>query len=656
MHKPKWCLFYDNHTMAMLPDVGKGFDVERFTDRVKACGVDFLTFHARCNQGYAYYDTKIGTRHPSLDYDLFGRLLTSCKRKGIAVSAYFNAGLSHDEGLRRREWLRVSPKGETYTGDWANPFYKTMCYNTSYGDHLEAMVKEVVENYPIDGLFIDGIMIPIIYPCIGVECIEKMRAMNLDWQRPEDLEKFGTHTAIEMMERINRSALDINPDLLLYFNCPPPETYRGDLCTYLECECLPTYQAWSYETLPVYSHYLRTLGKETVLNMTGRFHIRWGDFGGIRTKPSLEYDCIYGLANGMRPNIGGHFHPRGDINDAVFDLIESVYKELQQYDPWFDGTEPLTDIAVVSPEEVYWANDNLMKSPARILSELKQQFDIVAPAGDWSKYRTLVLPDNVLFTSEIATKVQRHLDKGGTVISSYHSGLDPARERFVLDAWQMKYSGEDPVNPPYLQIEGRLAESTPGMPLCLYETGSLVEAGEGAEVLAWVIDPYFNKGFDAERCIYYTPPDKITEKPAALCCGDGKLIHFSHPIFSIYYNYGSLYIRQMVANALADLLPEPLLKTANMPSFACTAVASQPNRRNVYVMGYVPENRGTSAVMIEDRISMPGIRISLRLDGRKPKKVYLAPDGPNLTCEVNGNYVDVELPDVRGYAIVVFEE
>ena len=81
MHKPKYCLFYDNHTMKACPDVGADFDVEEFTNRIVACGVDYLTFHARCNQGMAYYDTEIGIKHPSLKYDLFGKLAEACQRK-----------------------------------------------------------------------------------------------------------------------------------------------------------------------------------------------------------------------------------------------------------------------------------------------------------------------------------------------------------------------------------------------------------------------------------------------------------------------------------------------------------------------------------------------------------------------------------------------
>jgi len=97
--------------------------------------------------------------------------------------------------------------------------------------------------------------------------------------------------------------------VLLY--CNGIDYEAQDKLALLDFECLPT-GGWGYETLSMGARYLRTLGKP-VLNMSGRFHKSWGDFGGIRTEPSLEYDMVYGMANAMRPNIGDHFHPRGDI-------------------------------------------------------------------------------------------------------------------------------------------------------------------------------------------------------------------------------------------------------------------------------------------------------------------------------------------------------
>ena len=135
MHIPKFAVFYDFHTMPACPDVGAGFDCDAAAEQLKRCGADFTIFAARCNLGMAYYDTKTGIRHPALKYDLFGRFLEACHKRGIAVSAYMNVGLSQEEGLRHRDWLTVSPEGEIYRQPWymniapcvTIPLTATMC-------------------------------------------------------------------------------------------------------------------------------------------------------------------------------------------------------------------------------------------------------------------------------------------------------------------------------------------------------------------------------------------------------------------------------------------------------------------------------------------------------------------------------------------------
>lgn len=92
MHTPKWALFFDFHTMPASPDVGRCFDMDSITDWFVQCGADFVVFPARCNLGNAYYPTKLGIPHPSMEGDLFGGLVAACHAKGIAISAYINVG------------------------------------------------------------------------------------------------------------------------------------------------------------------------------------------------------------------------------------------------------------------------------------------------------------------------------------------------------------------------------------------------------------------------------------------------------------------------------------------------------------------------------------------------------------------------------------
>ncbi|MFC2124163.1 hypothetical protein ACFLU5_05070 [Bacteroidota bacterium] len=654
MHQPKYCLFYDNHTMTACPDVGENFDVEAFTGRIKDCGVDLITFHARCNQGNAYYDTKIGTRHPSLEYDLFGKLAESCQRKDIALIAYLNGGISSAEGLRHRDWTTLYFDGREYRKPRFTPFVRTMCYNSPYRDHLIAMVKEVALKYPVSGFFIDCLD---AYPCVCPICIKEMKERKIDWNNKTEVISYSEFSALRLAQDITKAVNTINPDFLLFFNGIGYEQ-QADLCTHLECECLPN-GFWGYEYLPVLSHYMRTLGDRPIMNMTARFY-DWGDFGSLRPEAAIKFDLLYGLANGMRPNVGGHFHPRGDFENAVFDRLETIYRELQTMETWFDNAKNITEIAIIYPKP----NSNLrnqarsskqLSGAVRMLSELKQQFDVVTDFSDWSKYKVLVVPDDITFNEEITQRIKAHLAAGKAVISSGNSGLNPGKTHFALEKqWGIKYIGDNDYNPAYYTVGENFNSGLPDMPLSSYSSGIDMVILPGTRIEAYLIKPYYNQRWDGEYAFYYTPPDKVTDKPALTICN--KVAHFSHRIFSGYNLQAPVELRQWFGNVLKGFLPDPIFKTENLPSFANAFVTQQPGRRMVHILSYVPELRGAKTQMIEEPIELHDVKIALRIDGKIPTKVYLAPDRITLPFNSKDGYILVTIPESKGYSMVVFEE
>jgi len=649
IHLPKYCLFYDNHTMPACPDVGANFDAEAFTDRIKRCGVDQLTFHARCNLGMAYYDTKIGIKHPSLKYDLFGKLADACKRKDIALIAYLNGGISSAEGLLHREWTTLYFDGREYREPRFTPYVRTMCYNTPYRDHLIAMVEEIAHNYPVSGFFIDCLA---GYPCVCPICVKEMKERGIDWNNKDEVIKFSEFSALRMSRDIAKAARAINPEFQLYFNGVPFEE-QAEIGTWLECEDLPT-AGWGYEYLPVLSHYMRTLGDKPIMNMNGRFY-DWGDFGGLRPEAAIKSELLYGLANGMRPNIGGHFHPRGDLENAVLDRIEKIYKELQTMERWFDNAKNLTEIAIVYSGKVQNIGGNKpLKSAVRMLSELKQQFDVVTEFSDWSKYKVLVIPDDIIFNEEITRRVKAHIAAGKAVISSGSSGLNQGKIQFALEEeWGIKFKKECDFDPAYFTVGKNFNRSLPDMPLSLYSSGIDVEPLPGTSVEANLIKPYYNRGWDGEYAFYYNPPEKVTDKPALTV--NGEVAHFSHRIFSGYYDQAPVELRTVFGNVLDKFLPDPLIKQENLPSFSRVFVTEQPGRRMVHLLSYVPELRGSKTQIIEEPIELHDVKISLRNDGKTPKKVYLAPERKSLPFRIIDGYVNVTIPVSNGYSLVVFE-
>jgi hypothetical protein len=647
--------------MPANPDVGKGFDFDAITGQLADAGVDYVVFPARCNLGTAYYNTKVGTRHPALEYDLIGRLVEACSKRGMALSTYINVGLSHEEGRLHRDWLVLTKEGYTYRPDRLDHFFRQMCYNTAYAGHVTEMVREVVSGYPIAGLFFDCMYTA---PCVGAECLEEMKRLGYDWEDEEQLHDYNYLKMNRMAKQLCDASKAINPELLIYCNGIDYQA-QHELGTYLEFECLPT-GGWGYETLPIGARYLRTLGKPT-LNMSGRFHRSWGDFGGIRTEPSLEYDLVYGLANAMRTTIGDHFHPRGDINQPVFDLYRRLYDRLRQYEPWLEGARALVDAAIVwpypypgyrymSPKQRTRYNQyyTALQGACRMLCELKQQFDIVTDFVEWDQYELLVLADYAYLDGAWAGRLRRHLDRGGAVLSSAWSGLDPEGKGFVFGDWGVRLNGEDPFDPAFFRPAPAVAEGLPDMPIALYQRGTSIEPLPGTEVLGQIIAPYYNRHWDGEHGFVYLPPDQPTGRACAT--QRGRVGHFSHPVFSSYSIDAQVPLKQFVANLLARLLPRPLVKAPTLPSFARATVTAQPGRRMLWLTAYVPERRGRSVDMIEEPIELRQVPVALRLDGKQPQSVYLAPHRQALPIAVEDGYACTTVPAVNGYAVVVFEE
>jgi hypothetical protein len=658
---PRWALFFDFHTMPANPDVGKAFDVEATVNWIEECGVEYIAFPARCNLGVAYYPTKLGIPHPAMERNLFGDLVAACHAKGIGISAYINVGLSHEEAYRHRDWTVLRADGHMYTEPFVHSFFRQMCYNTSYADHVVEMAREVATRYGVNGFFFDCFHTE---PCIGIECMEQMKAEGVDWRDPVQLNDFNYRKILAMASKLTAAVREINPEVLIYYNGVDYEA-QSELGTHLELECLP-HGGWGYETLPMVSRYMRTLGKP-ILNQTGRFQQSWGDFGGIRPAPSVEYDCIYGIANGVPPAIGDHFHPRGDLNRAVMQLDKTVFSRLQPLRPWIDGAEPVVEIGNVMkvgyPGYSWRGGDRpqkkdlatqAAKSATRMLCELHMQFDNVTSAAPWDKYEVLILPDEIEINDELAARLEAHLDRGGAIISSGWSGLDDSRSGFVLDAWGVEYRGEDPFDPAYIAFKPGVFQGMPDMPLTLYERGTDIAAKPGTEVLATIVAPYYNVMWDGRHGFRYNPPDQDTGRPAVTL--NGRVAHASHPIFRTYFTSGSVPMRQILETLLDRLLPEPLTRAPGAPSYSRVTVTSQEGRRMVYVLAYLPESRGAGVNMIEEPLELHDFTVSLRLDGRVPKQAYLAPSRQELELIIDGSYATVTIPRVQGWSVAVFEE
>jgi len=649
MSFPRRSIHLDFHTMPGIDAIGKDFDPVAFARTLKEAQVESVTLFARCNLGFAYYPTAIGIPYPELKRDLLGEMTAACRAEGIAVLAYFNAGLDHEHALRHREWCKLSKEGQVYDHEKMGHFFRKMCLNSGYGDYLYGMIAEVLDRYPVDGIFLDCFHLT---PCYGVECLDGMKAAGLDPLDDGEVAQYARIVTEAFRERVVALVHGRDPGLKLCFNGLP---FRQQP-THIELEILPLGGS-GYDALPWQIRYARTLGKP-YLTMTGRFQRGWGDFGGLRPEPSLLFDGCYSIAQGGQCSIGDHLHPHGELAPAVYGMVRRVYEQLRELDRWCDGARPVAEIAVVHPRLNRFPSDygdhifSLMGA-TRMLNELKQPFDICDGLADLSPYHVVILPDDAVVDPELKTKLEAHLERGGVLVASAAAGLDPEGKAFALKDYPVEYQGEEPERPSYFMAASEVGEGIPSMPVAIYQHGVALGVKGEAAVLAEVWGSYFRHGaWDRYHEYLYTPPKEPCGRPA-LVEGD-RVLHFSFPLFRGYFEHAVVPYRRLLENSLHRLYPSPLIRTRGLPSFAQVSLTENREGRMVHLLAYLPELRGRKTQMIEEPMVLRDVEIALRRDNDLGGEAYLAPSGEPLETRVEDGYITVLVPEVTGHGVVVF--
>lgn len=644
---PLRAVHLDFHTMPGIGDVGTTFEPSRFAGTLQATGVQYINLFARCNLGFAYYPTKIGVVHPGLDFDLFGKMIECCQAQGIGVAAYFNVRLDHEHAIRHRDWCRVNKQGQVYDFTKRDHFFREMCLNTGYGNHLKSMIKEIIDLYPVDGIFLDCIAAA---PCLGSECVGGAISHGLDPHNEAQATHYATKVVRKFQKDVETLTAECTRELRVVFNGMPFCEQPG----HIEIETLPG-GGWGYDVLPWQLRYARTLDRP-ILAMTGRFQEGWGDFGGLLPKESMMYDCYHALAHGASCSIGDHLHPRGHLDAVVYEHIAQIFTKIAALDEWTGGAKTVAEILIIEPALKGYPLTMFDLEPiagaTRMLNELHYQFHVSDGDIDLSPYRVIILPDRAKIGPKLKEKLLNFTSSGGFVISSGHAGLEDDQESFALSGGKFRSGGKEVHDPAYFVPNKEVFPEMSSLPITIYEPGIILLAERDSLVLAQLHQPYFNlHSWDGLHQNLYAPPEKDAGRPVLL--RSDQVFHFSFPVFKSYFRHAATAYRQLLARCLTLSIGNPLLRI-NAPSYVQTVMAKQSERLLVHLISYVPETRG-SKIVVEDPMQAPELNLSVRIDGSKIQTVSIAGHADKIPFRIDNNYLEFTTPPFAGYQLIVIE-
>lgn len=654
----------DFHTSEHIPGVGADFDPEKFAATLKASHVDSVTLFAKCHHGWSYYPTKVGQPHPHLEVpDLLGEMIRACRKVNIQTPVYITVQWDERTAREHPEWRVLRAKhgqfqssghsgGDADLNQLDAQWHPLSVIHDELVGRIIRQSLEVIEAYDPPGLFMD-ILLP--WQDVSEKNLERMAARGLDPEQEAHRLQNDREVILDYYKRFANAIHAVSPTTRIFHNSGhiyKGERDRWEHFSHLELESLPT-GGWGYDHFPVSARYASQLGLP-FLGMTGKFHTSWGEFGGYKTATAIEFECMQMAALGARCSIGDQLHPTGKIDASTYARIAPAYKRLKTIEPFLIDAQPVAEIGIISAEAHRQCRDAEPSDigAARTLLESQQMFEILDWESDFSKFRLLILPDQIRLDATQAKRIKEYLNNGGKVLSTGTSLLADNSEQFAIPCGA-EYLGMREFHPDYIAptplLEGPYDSIE--QPFVVYKRGIAMRCSDGIP-LALLHDPYFNRSWKHFCSHQHSPARPQPNGTHVAAIRKDSLIHFAHPLFADYHQSGQPLTKNCLLNAIRRLLPTPTFQS-NLPTSARVSWMRQPslNRDILHLLFAQTQLRGTGLPgwnglqqmeIIEDATPLFDVRISI--ETTRPVKSIHSVYKSSADCVLNSRYNDPNSP------------
>lgn len=646
----------DFHTSEMFPVVGNKWEKTEWQETLKKGHVNSVNIFAKCHHGWCYYNTKVGKRHPKLDFDLFKAQLDACHEIGISAQAYITVGWNVLDAREHPDWVSTGKDGvnqfekmeKSVRKDESFPWgFPTMSPEGPYLEHLKKHTEEVAKNYDVDGFWFD--IVPVGSVNYNEWSKADMTQNGIDWNDDEAAWNHHCKKMHKFFSEINSIIKKYRPQATIYYNWTTPmgderimrEKYY-QYNTKQDLEDLPT--TWAgYDVFPVRAKYYANTGSPIVA-MSGKFHSAWGEFGGFKHKKAILYEAANMMAFGAFCNFGDQLHPTGKLENATYENIGYAYEYIEKIEPYCIGAENKARVGL-------WINftgkDNMI---SKLLLEGQINFVVANNLKDWKDLEVLVIHSGVRLTDEETSRIQKFVDEGGKLMILGRGASEYNRCRFDIGA-DMIYDPNYKID--YTYVGDSMKENLVQSPFLNRLPAYRIYPSRDVEILASIYEPYWDRTVEHwtghDNTAYQTEPAK---HPAVI--RKGNILWCAHELEAIYDSEGSQVHKQLFLNSLHKILRNPFVST-EMPSCGRINLMHQKKemRYIVHLTYGTPHKRGRASV-IEDLVPLHNTPVSVKFK-ENIKSVYLIPSGEKLEMKKNGDRIDVIVPEFTCHTGIVFE-
>ncbi len=636
----------DFHTSQHIPGIAADFDAKEFAATMKRAHVNSATIFAKCHHGYTYYPTKVGTIHPELipaGRDLLGEQIEALHREGIRCPIYLTVGWDALLVAQHPEWRAMYKNG--LFGDWnsGNPGqWKFVNWlHPDFQQHLEDLTSEVIARYgkEVDGFFYDICFFPK-GACWSSESRKFREKHGLLDESLAGHERFMAKAQETFSKRYWDVIRASRPEATVFFNAGSDTFLEPGLggrarygsMSHMEIESLPS-GFWGYYHFPRLARSTAHWGKPW-LAMTGRFQTLWGDFGGIKPQPALEFECFRPQALGGGNSVGDQLPPRGKLDPAAYDLIGAVYGQVAEAEPFYQGSTSLLQVGIATSGTPGLEGDETAKSDEgaiQMCEEAHYECQLLDADNELDGLELVILTDSTTLTPAFVEKLRAFYQAGGKLLISHKGGCD-ASGKWALDFLPVEVHGAVEEFPTYWRTSADFSPELARTDRVFYEQGLILSA-PGCETLIERVLPYFKRD-DVRYCSHLqTPPRPEGSGQPAVLAGE-RFVIFADPIFREYRTAGNIAARDAWKLAM-----QRLVGPAPFGHGLASTIQVYPRRRGndliLTLLHYVPVRKALNIDMIEERGSFAGQIVHLP---KAAKEVRIFGAKENLQQDTEGGW------------------
>ncbi len=652
----------DFHTSEHVENIGAEFNKKQFQEALQLAHVNSINVFAKGWHGWSYYNTKVGHQHPHLDFDLLKAQIEACHEINVKAPVYFASSHAETDLERHPEWMLRDKKGNIVArgikqnaspdtprryGAWTH-----IAPINSYLEMAQNQVKEICENYDVDGFWFDGIYThPGAY---NPEILAEMTKLKLDTDNDEAVWRYTAKKWNQFMANCSQIIKNHHPEASIFFNSTTflqskaknveLKNYRFN--TQNDLEDLPTTPWGWYDKFPLRSKFFHNEDKPVVA-MSGKFHEGWGEFGGYKHPDAMKYEAAAMISYGAACNFGDQLHPSGKMDMATYRNIGKAFEYVKKIENYgFEG-KPFSNLGL-------WFSDvmDADEGVSNMLLEAQMDYEVIDTSESLKKYEIIIIPSGTTMNAENAQRIKNFVSEGGKLLVIGKGALNSKNNEFILPVGVNYLKGPN-YDIDYMLVEDKIDKEIVNSPFLLNSSALVTAPQAGTEILAKIVEPYFSRTYGHYFSHRNTPPKTEPAKHPAIV-KNGNVIYFAHDIDRVYHQYGVRLHRDVFINALNLLHKKPVLQV-KMPSSGRVSLLHQPGKKRyvAHLLYATPIKRGKVHV-IEDLVPVYNIPVTLEVPERI-KKVYTVPAMEELKTDKSRSKISLTVPKVKMHNAVVFE-